>query len=112
MVQLDLDEKISIILRKICDEGKIETTIPRKVVKKLLLLCTKHVHFTFNRDIYTYNQDSLLATFFMCSLEETIIPILRNCLVQWKRDVDDTHAYINPEKTGSVMRKLNSYLQT
>ena len=55
MVQLDLDEKICITLRKIFGEGKIETNIPRKVVKKLLLLCTKHVHFTFNRDIYTYN---------------------------------------------------------
>ena len=47
-----LDETISITLRNIYDEGKIETNIPRNVMKELLLLCTKHVHFTFNGDIY------------------------------------------------------------
>ena len=45
-------ETISIILRKIYDEVKIETNIPRKVLKELLLLCTKHVQFTFSGDIY------------------------------------------------------------
>ena len=49
---VSLDETISIVLRKIYDEGKIETNIPRNVMKELLLLCTKHVHFTFNGDIY------------------------------------------------------------
>ena len=47
-----LDETISSILRKIYDEGKIELNIPRNGKKELLLLCTKHVHFTFNGDIY------------------------------------------------------------
>ena len=47
-----LDETISIIVKKIYDEGKIETDIPRNAMKELLLLCTKHVHFTFNGDIY------------------------------------------------------------
>ena len=30
----------------------METNIPRNVIKELLLLYTKHVHFTFNGDIY------------------------------------------------------------
>ena len=37
-----LDETIDIILRKIFDEGKIETNIPRKAIQELLLLCMKH----------------------------------------------------------------------
>ena len=37
-----LDKNISIILRKIYDEGKIKTNIPRNKMKELLLLCTKH----------------------------------------------------------------------
>ena len=47
-----VDESISIIIRKIYDEGKIKKNIPRNVMKELLLLSTKHVHFTFNEDIY------------------------------------------------------------
>ena len=114
-----LDEIISIILRKIYDEGKIETNIPRNVMKELLLLCTKHVHFTFNRDIFIHLDGvamgsplgPLLANVSMCSLEESIVPTLKDCLVYWKRYVDDTHAYIEPDKIDYVMRKLNTYHQ-
>ena len=41
--KVHLDETIAVILRKICDEIKIEKYIPRKVMKELLLLYTKHV---------------------------------------------------------------------
>ena len=69
-----LDEAISIVLRKIYDEGKIETSIPRNVMKELLLLCTKNVHFTLNGDIYIHLDSvamglplgPLLANVFMC----------------------------------------------
>ena len=45
-------------------------------MKELLLLCTKHVHFTFNEDIYIQldgvamrsPSGPLLANVFMCSL--------------------------------------------
>lgn len=83
----------------------------------MLLLCRKHIHSSFTRD--TYNQldgvtmgsslGSFLANVLMCSLEEAIVPTLRNCLVSWKSYVNDTHAYINPDKTDCVKRKLNSY---
>ena len=114
-----LDETISIIVRKIYDEGKIETDIPRNVMKELLLLCTKHVHLTFNGDIYIQLDGvamgsplgPLLANVFMCSLEEAIVPTLKDCLVHWKRYVDDTHVYVEPEKIDYVMEKLNNYHQ-
>ena len=73
-----LDETTSIILRKIYDEGKIETNVPRKVMKELLILHVKHVHFTSNGDIYIQLDGvamgsplgPLLTNVFMCSLEE------------------------------------------
>ena len=45
----------------------------------------------------------------MCSLEESIVPTLKDCLVHWRRYVDDTHAYIEPDKIDYVMKKLNTY---
>ena len=116
-INVPLDETISIILRKIYDEGKIETNIQRNLMKELLLLCTKHVHFTFVGDIYIQlggvamgsPLGSLLANVFMCSLEESIVPTLKDCLVHWRRYVDDTHAYIEPDKIDYVMKKLNTY---
>ena len=114
-----LNGTISIILRKIYDEGKIETNIPRNVMKELLLLCTKHLHFTFNGDIYIQLDGvamgsplgSLLANVFMCSLEEAIVPTLKDSLVHWKRYLDDTHAHIEPERIDYVIKKLNTYHQ-
>ena len=116
---LPLDGTISIILRKIYDEGKIETNIPRNVMKELLLLCTKHVQFIFNGDIYIPSDGvamgsplgPLLVSVFMCSLEESIVPTLKYFLVHWKRYVDDTHVYMEPDKIGYVMKKLNTYHQ-
>ena len=32
-----------------------------------------------------------------------------NCLVHWKRYVDDTHVYIKPDKVDHVLKKLNTY---
>ena len=72
-------------------------------MKELLLLCTKDVHFTFDTD--TYQQvdgvmmgsplGSLFANVFMCELENTIIPKLKQELNTWTRFVDDTFVFIN-----------------
>ena len=53
-------------------------------------------HFKF----YQYNGVAmgsplgpLLANVFMCSLEKSIVPTLKDCLVHWRRNVDDTRVY-------------------
>ena len=53
----------------------------------------------------------LLANVFICSLEESVVPTLKDCRVHWKRYVDDTYAYIEPHKIDYVMKKLNTYHQ-
>ena len=71
-----LEETIDIILNKIYDEKKIETNIPRNIMKDLLYLCTKHVHFTSNGKIHIQIDGvamgsllgPLLANIFMISL--------------------------------------------
>ena len=46
------EETIDIIFNKIYDENKIETNIPRNIIKDLLYLCTTQVHFTYSGKIY------------------------------------------------------------
>ena len=43
---VSLEESVDITLNKIYDEKKIKINIPRIIMKDLLYLCTKHVHFT------------------------------------------------------------------
>ena len=112
-----LEETINIILYKIYDEKKIETNIPRNIMKGLLYLCTKHVHFTYSGKIYIQIDGvamgsplrPLLVNIFMIFLEETILPYIGKHVVHWKRYVYDTHAYIDPLKIEFVLEKQNSY---
>ena len=51
----------------------------------------------------------LLANIFMTSLEEDIMPTLKSCLTNWKRYVDDTHAFVEPTKVKFIWNKLKNY---
>ena len=52
---------------------------------------------------------SFLANTFMTSLEEDLTPTLKSCLCNWKRYVDDTHAYVEPTKLEFMLNKFDNY---
>ena len=86
---------------------KIQTNITKTVLKELLHLCTKPLHFTFNNNIYIQCDGVAmgsrlgfsLANIFMTSLDEYLLPTLKSCLCKCKRYVDDMHAYIEPNSS-------------
>ena len=51
----------------------------------------------------------LLVNIFMAPLQEDLIPTLKSCLYNWKRYVDDTHAYVEPTKVEFILNKINNY---
>ena len=112
-----LKETVDIILTKVYDEKKIDTKIPKSILKELRYLCTKHVHFKFNNEIYIQCDGvamgsplgPLLANIFMISLEDNTLPKLELYLRNWKRYVDDTFAYVLPDKIEMVLHEINSY---
>ena len=112
-----LHQTIEITLSDDYQENKTETSIPKNILRELLYLCTKKVHFMFNDKIYIQNDGvamgsplgPLLANILMTSLEEEVMPKLTPFLCNWKRYVDDTHAYANPENFDFILTKLNSY---
>ena len=79
-----LNETIDIILRKVYDENKIDTKIPKSILKELLHLCTKHVHFKFINEIHIQCDGvamgsplgPLLTNIFVISLEDNTLPKL------------------------------------
>ena len=50
-----LYKTIEMILQRIYNCIEITTQIPQKVMKQLLLLCTKELHFAYNNGIYQQN---------------------------------------------------------
>ena len=49
---MPLDRAKYIIIKKVYEERKIKANILKTVLKELLCLCTKYLHFTFNDEIY------------------------------------------------------------
>ena len=86
-----------LVLERIYNKGEAVTTITRSEMKKMLLLCTKNVHFS--KEVFSYDQDiyiqkdgvamgsslgPVLAGIFMVNLERWLVPklhvYLRACL--------------------------------
>ena len=111
-----LDKTIEIILRKVYDEKKIVTKIKREELKRLLILCTKGVAFSFNGDLYIQVEGvmmgsplgALFANIFMAELENKIVPRLQD-LSSWNRYVDDTFAFVKQGKEKAIQEELNKY---
>ena len=86
-------------------------------MKKLLLLCTKNVHFTFNNKIYQqcdgvaigFPLGPVIAGIFMVELERTLLPRLTEYMTPWKRYVDDTIATIKLTSIDHVLMILNTF---
>ena len=114
-----LDKTIDIIIKKVYKEKRIKTKIKAGKLRKLLYLCTKEGHFTFNDETYVQTDGvmmgsplgSLIANIFMCELETNIIPKLTDSVKLWTRYVDDTFAFVKPNEIENIHRQLNSYDQ-
>ena len=94
-----LSKTIEIILERIYDRTEINAYIPKTIIKEILLLCTKDVHFLCEDEIYQQTDGvgmesllrPILAGNFLVELETTIVPTLDNLLRTWKKYIDDTY---------------------
>ena len=79
-----LDTTIEIILKRICDNSEINTSITKKEMNELILLCTKGVHFIFDGKTYVQTNGvaigsplgPVLSGIFMVELENNYQNIL------------------------------------
>ena len=114
---IPLSKPNRITLEWIYDQKEIKTDIPKTILKKMLLLCTKDVHFLFEDEIYQQTDGvairsplgPILAGIFMVELETTIVPALGNLLRKWKRYVDDTYCIVENDNVNKILLKLNGF---
>ena len=114
---IPLDKTIEILLQRIYNRYEITTQISRKVMKELLLLCTKEVHFVYSNGIYQQNDGvamrsplvPVLAGIFRVELETSIIPALGRSLSKLKRHVDDTFCYVKISAANDILNRLNGF---
>ena len=79
-----LNRTIDIILKRIYEKDEIGSSITKNEIKKMLILCTKNVHFTFESRTYVQTDgvtmgspiEPVLADIFMIELENSLLPNL------------------------------------
>ena len=112
-----LDFTIDLILEKVYKDKAIKTKLKRDELRKLLEICTKEMHFSFNGEIYKQVNGvamgsplgPVIANIFMAELEKQIIPQLGNRVSLWQRYVDDTFTFIRKGEVGAVLELLNGF---
>ena len=112
-----LTETIDITLDRNYNRKEISTVLTKNEIKKLLIFCTKNVHFTLNNEIYVQNDGAtiesplgpILANVLMVELENTLVPTLHQHVKKWRRYVGDTFAYVRNEFIDYVLTTLNSF---
>ena len=81
-----LEHTIDIIIKKIYEKHEITTVFTKHEMKRLLTICTKNVHFSFNNNIYIQIDGvamgsplgPVLANIFMVELESVLVPKLND----------------------------------
>ena len=112
-----LNRTIDIILKRIYEKDEIGSSITKNEIKKMLILCTKNVHFTFESRTYVQTDgvtmgspiEPVLADIFMIELENSLLPNLAKYITFWKRYVDDTICFVKIGTTEFIISVLNSF---
>ena len=117
MLLVPLDFTIELILDKVYKDKLIKTKLSRNEMKKLLQICTKEMHFSFNGAIYRQINGvamgsplgPVLANIFMVELEKTLVLQLQDEVSLWYRYVDDTFSFIRKDCVDNVLQVLNGF---
>ena len=112
-----LDTNIEIILKRIYGNNQINTSITKKEMKEVILLCTMRVHLTFDDKTYVQTNGmtmgsqlyQVLPRIFLAQLENDLIHTLSEHLPCWKRYIDDTICFIKNDSIDYVISVLNSF---
>ena len=118
LTNVPLDQTIDIILKRIFDNKELETSITRCEMREMLTLCTKIVHFKYNRKIFVQTDGvamgsplgPVFADIFMIELEKTLLPDNYIQYIKfWRKYVDDTICYVKIRSIKHILSLLTSF---
>ena len=105
------------ISKRIHEKKKTVTSITKRGMMEMLMLCTKNVHFTFKYRTYVQTDGEtmdlplgpVLADIFMIELEKSLLPNLAKYITFWERYLDGTIFLRKIGTTEFIISVLNSF---
>ena len=87
------------------------------IILKLLYMCTKDMHFIFNKRGYRQVDcvamgsplGLVIANIFMSELESILVPLMSEDVSFWARYVDDTFAFVRRGSKQRILDQLNTF---
>ena len=100
-----------------CLKELLLTNITGSEMKKMLLLCTKSVHFSYNQDIYIQKDGvatgsplrHVLAGIFMVNLERRLALKINVYINFWRRHVDVAITFVKIGSAEYLLSVLNNF---
>ena len=117
LTSVPLEHIINITIKKIYEKHEITIVFTKSETKKLLIICTKNVHFSFNNGIYIQIDGvamgsplgPVIPNIFMAELERVLVRKLNNHFKKWRRFVDDSFVYVKCGLTENALSVLNLF---
>ena len=117
LTSVPLEHIINITIKKIYEKHEITIVFTKSETKKLLTICTKNVHFSFNNGIYIQIDGvgmgsplgPVIPNIFMAELERVLVRKLNNHVKKWRRFVDDSFVYVKCGLTENALSVLNLF---
>ena len=114
---VSLEHTIDIIITQICEKHEITTVFTKNEMKKLLTICMKNLHFSFNNDIYIQVDGiatgwplvPVIVKIFMIEPASVLVPKLNDHVKKWRRFVDGTFVHVKCGSIKYVLSILNSF---
>ena len=117
LTSVPLEHIINITIKKIYEKHEITTVFTKNEAKKLLTICTKNVHFSFNNGIYIQIDEvamgsplgTVMPHIFMVELEHVLVRKLNDHAKKWRRFVDDSFVYVKCGLIENALSVLNLF---
>ena len=79
LTNLHLEYTFDLVLKRIYDNGELTVNITKSEMKRMLTLCTKDVHFTFNSDTHLQPEEVAVGS--------TLCPFLNGIFIIHLKDL-------------------------
>ena len=116
-IKVPFQKTVDVMLERIYYQKEINTAIARSAMRKVLLLCTGNVHFTFDDCVYLQNDGIVMRSplgpvlfgIIIVELIVKVVPVIINYSLNQKLFADNKVGYVKTNEVDYVLENSNNF---